>query len=165
MPGGRFGLAIVAIAQVRENRLQSNMPELSKEQITANIELWCQALDSGEYIQGVGQLHYQDTNTGVQHFCCLGVGAKELGLPCNLVNDPSVVVADRKEFCYGEEGENALAPAEFMKMVGLKTAEGSYYVDGELEALTSRNDSDGWNFKQIADLIRSRPQGLFIEGV
>lgn len=137
----------------------------TNEQITANIETWCQALESGEHKQGQGSLHY--TDNGVDHFCCIGVGAKALGV----IEGPKATSGPRIEHSYGDSEEYLIAPREFRDMVGLKSIDGRYYdadpvgQDFLTFSLTVANDSDGWNFKQIADLIRSRPKGMFKEGV
>jgi len=129
---------------------------LSNEHITANIETWCQALESGEYEQATGTLY-----NGIG-YCCLGVGAKVL------LGDPEGLEDDGE---YYWDGESAVAPQSFMDKVGLTDMTGTYEIpssnedDEVFSSLVDQNDSHGWNFKQIADLIRSRPKGLFIEGV
>ena len=124
------------------------------EEIRANIEIWCEALESGEYVQGGGYLERDDT------FCCLGVACKALGIGAVKHEDGTV---------YYEESDT-FAPLSLMRKLGLTNPRGEYsYINEsgvtEYTSLVDRNDAYGWNFKQIADLIRSRPSGLFIEGM
>lgn len=130
------------------------MTEITNEQITANIETWCQALESGDYVQDIGFL-----NSG-HGFCCIGVACEALSIPKEDFGDAGSISYD---------GCDTLAPTSLMEKLGMMSDDGTFTieVDGEIveTSLVAKNDDHGWNFKQIADLIRSRPKGLFIEGV
>ena len=101
----------------------------------ADKNVWVAALRSGNYKQGAGELHNEETNS----YCCLGV-----------LNHlfPKTYPAS----C----GEETL-----METKHFKTNEGTIqrYDDAEEETLADINDS-GTSFKQIADLIDQYYQEL-----
>ncbi len=90
-------------------------------------ELWVEALRSGKYIQGTGQLRIAD-----EKHCCLGV----LTEICPIVDINN----------YAEEG---FLPNEVLTWSGINTAEGQYNISN---CLTVDNDN-GKSFKEIADII------------
>ncbi len=101
--------------------------------MTDLVEQWIAALESGEYEQGAGQLA-QDG-----YFCCLGVLCEVADVEYN--------------------GSRAGVTAEVMDLAGLASPHGSYGWNGA-ESLAQKND-DGFDFIKIAEIIRSRPEGLF----
>lgn len=118
----------------------------TKNQQDKNIDLWADALESEKYTQGTGQLEGCDGE-----FCCLGVACKVYeevtGEQVQRRNDGTIWSTDLGEH------------SEVMKWLGISNSEGAY-DDGSLVNL---NDNAGYDFKEIAELIRSRPKGLFKE--
>ena len=119
------------------------MNDLTKE-ITP-VDLWADALESDEYKQGMLTLQGKSGS-----FCCLGVACK----------------------VYEKATGNELPKIEG-RIVGTKLA-GSYscvsdwlgliYPAGSMDkaqSLMGMNDSGDFDFKEIAAVIRSRPEGLF----
>lgn len=107
------------------------------EEIKQHRKLWADALRSGEFLQGKGQL------TDGSRFCCLGVGcvvAKRNGVPVNKA------WRERKTL------------VEYLKPVrdwlGLADQDGTYTASGE--TLTGKNDS-GASFNDIAYIIENMP--------
>lgn len=126
-----------------------------------NVELWLEALESGRYKQGKGRLRGGDA------FCCLGVAMDVLKVPA--------VDIGNGVFRYGPHGEGLVLTNEARYSLGLLCADGKY-VEGVNEAggciissLTVDNDGNDFQesktFKEIAAIIRSRPEALFIEGM
>lgn len=60
--------------------------------------------------------------------------------------------------------ENAYLPDEVRDWLGLVSDCGAYENGDSLHSLQSDNDHHGKNFKQIADIIESKPEGLFKKG-
>lgn len=102
-----------------------------------NAKQWVEALRSGNYKQGYGQLRKQDK------FCCLGVA-------CDIYD---------KNIWKGLPDKLGLLPEHVREWLGLSSNEGYYYND---HYLTSDNDSLRLGFNKIADIIESEPTGLFI---
>ena len=109
------------------------------EQIRQRIINWIAALKSGQYEQGENFLCKNNK------YCCLGVATKLVDYPINWYDKiPNPVVRDK----YG--------------LTGLcggfnKTKNTRMYLD-------ALND-DGTSFNELADLISSCPNGLFIPEV
>ena len=110
-----------------------------KQNWKENRKKWVEALRSGEYRQGSGSLRTYDDK-----FCCLGVLA-DLGKQDIAVND---------EFP---------SPKFARDFVGMRTCSGDFRKNRIDGALWECNDERGWDFDQIADLIESEPEGLFLE--
>jgi hypothetical protein len=104
------------------------------------IKHWVAALRSGEYRQGAGRL--KATVQGEGQYCCLGVLA-DLAVKAKVI----------KTF----KGHAAFPSKKVIKWAGLNSVDGSY-ADRSLA-----NENDGGNsFKQIARIIESKPDGLFV---
>jgi hypothetical protein len=112
---------------------------------------WCEALESGEYEQGTGQLRDVGNN-----FCCLGV-------LCNLHAQAKPRLAAQQEEIVGYFGEDEFLPKRVMEWSGLKTNNGvfitveddPYYGKTNVaNELTDMNDS-GKTFSYIAKQIRT----------
>jgi hypothetical protein len=142
--------------------------------MTLTVESWIEALESGKYQQGTGQLRNGDC------FCCLGVA-------CDLSDagqwkHVGYVGSDSQTNHYLAAGKyhDSLPPCAVVKLVGLNTDQGDFEPESlpsdlakELAAvckiqgvneipgcLTELND-DGVPFPLIAKVIRARPKGLF----
>lgn len=124
-----------------------------------NIARWIRALESGDYEQGVGHLHWRQPIEGYEDehedmFCCLGVGCVVAGIESRQTGDHAVA--------YGQEEQVGLAPREFMEWIGLPNryesgVGGDILVAdsyGEPRPLSALNDS-GATFATIAALLRS----------
>ncbi len=109
-----------------------------------NAKKWVAALRSGEFQQTKGVLR------SPEGYCCLGVA-------CEVY---------RRETGAGEwddsnqfQGHGDVPPIEVQRWLGLKRANGA--MDDDSLCLTERND-DGDSFAQIAAVIESEPDGLFV---
>lgn len=117
-----------------------------------NAKKWVAALRSGEYKQGTGQL--AGLYKGGYKYCCLGVLCevyqKEVG----------GLIVEEKYRKKSYSGYALVLPPIVQEWVGLRTEEGNFH-DGE--TLSFENDN-GQTFEEIASLIESEPEGLFVAG-
>lgn len=117
------------------------------------------ALRSGKYTQGRGCLEAaRDIGAApAGSNCCLGVGCRvaiEDGLDIKVEVDDGVVRFN---------GEGGMLPDSVMNWYGFATSNGMYRSNGEHTSLISNNDDDLMTFEQIADVIESEPEGLFVD--
>jgi hypothetical protein len=119
-----------------------------------NIRRWVEALESGEYQQGVGYLHDRHDNL----FCCLGVA-------CDLAYKEGVVARfqyDNDEpgrssawiVRYGKSELSTVLPDEVADWLGLADQNPEVEVDDSRYELTHVNDAWEMSFTEIAQLIR-----------
>ena len=111
---------------------------------------WVADLRSGEYKQGQGALHVEETD----RFCCLGV------LCDQAVKAGVEVVAGRHESATGEflttyDGVWAVLPQSVMKWAGLDSTNPDVVPVHKTRSLAELND-DGQTFERIADLIEQQ---------
>lgn len=94
--------------------------------------IWADALESGDYKQGVGQLKHGDS------FCCLGV-------LCDLYSST----------CWGDliKDEVEFLPKLIQKWAGMQSRSGYIRIGGKEYNLAQMND-EGITFDEIADIIR-----------
>jgi hypothetical protein len=119
--------------------------------LNENAKKWVEKLRSGELEQGLHALHDDGK------FCCLGVAcelAVEEGLPLVVKEKINLDGTTYVEY----DGHSGVLPEKVVEWLGLRTEEGGYCL---AESLTFLNDS-GATFNQIADLIESEPEGLFV---
>jgi hypothetical protein len=116
---------------------------LTLEQMKKNRRLWVEALRSGKYKQGTGRLRSADNK-----YCCLGVLSTIA--KCKWMKHKS-------SYSVGSEYHNATDKAR--NFVGLRGIGGEFFNG---EALWDLNDS-GTTFSEIADIIESEPEGLFVD--
>src|SRR5271170_1949774 len=137
--------------------------EQVKPELTELQREWVTALRSGEYAQGYGKLA-----PAAGGYCCLGVLCEILVKKGVLtkskeVNNPASYVGS--DTTRGEYRSDSYLTKIAQDLVGLTTGDGEYRInDGPLFAgtsLTSANDSERFSFSQIADIIESKPEGLF----
>lgn len=103
---------------------------------------WVAALRSGKYKQGRRALH---TKRG---HCCLGV------LEC-------VALEEKVINTLSYRGQGALTQI-VREWAGLKSMLGAYVdSNGKRSDLAAQNDRNKKSFAQIADIIESKPKGLF----
>jgi hypothetical protein len=130
---------------------------------------WVAALRSGDYKQGKGVLHNQDTNT----YCCLGVlcdlyvqenNNRDSYCEQRMISDCSIVT------CFGDS--TGTLPEEVRTWSGINDDNGrlqynkpipgrdaSYYRDEEFCLLTSMNDGEydhDFTFAEIANIIEEQ---------
>lgn len=141
---------------------------------------WIDALRSGEFKQGAGDLH-QVRPIGVggeieERFCCLGI----LSVMCKNAGAVTSNEAERvgTVVAYGEKGETAYLPTEVIAWAGLeytgkRTFQGSGVeeVRGIIDIGTkkknfhdeinlSRMNDTGASFEEIADVIEQQVVGV-----
>lgn len=119
-----------------------------------NAKKWVEALRSGEFQQTKGKLH------NGSEYCCLGVAcaiyAEEGG--GNFEKD---AVYDEWSF----DGECSTLPDSVLDWLNLQTDAGYFkLIDGD-GSLLDANDEQGKTFEEIADIIDSEPEGLFVKEV
>ena len=106
-----------------------------------NLIQWGQALESGEYKQGMGRLCSLNPK-GEERHCCIGVALEEFGsakIGWELGENGS---------CYSWEGDWSNPPPEFMACTfGLFWDDSEYLID--------LNDNKKYGFKRIAKIIRN----------
>lgn len=117
-----------------------------------NAKKWVKALESGEYEQG--KLRLCTLGDKFDYFCCLGVA-------CDLYvrEKGSLKVTTENKTVYYDNEAHSL-PIKVMDWLGLRTSYGDF--DNNMKALARFNDS-GYSFKEIAYIIKSEPEGLFVE--
>ena len=120
---------------------------MAKSKLNKNAQKWVRALRSGKYKQGRECLCVDGK------FCCLGVVC-ELAIKAGVRVKKSETQEDGVRY----DEQACVLPTKVMEWVGLKDDEGRF-GDG---MLTSLNDS-GKSFKQIARIIESKPEGLFVD--
>lgn len=103
---------------------------------------WVEALRSGEYNQCRGSLK---DGTG---YCCLGVACEVFGM-----------VPDYKNGMFRYWGNASWLPPIVKEAFGLNTCFGDF--NDKTQSLTVLNDN-GKSFAEIADIIESEPEGLFL---
>lgn len=133
----------------------------------ANRKKLADALRSGEYKQGAGNLTFRmpfDPET--EYDCCLGVACKLF-----TKENPDVLKPNRRDFSghlrtitlYVENGYfqyGTFLPQVVMEWLGFKTENGTCYLpEGGTTSLATLNDH-GTPFSKIADIIESEPKGL-----
>lgn len=107
---------------------------MSKQKL---IKEWCEALESGKYIQGYTRLKQIETNSTISH-CCLGVLC-DLVAPDQWVKDPDYIWFDH----YWARG---IPAQEVTDKAGLT-------VD-DITNLYEMNDSGDYTFKDISNYIK-----------
>jgi hypothetical protein len=122
------------------------MVEPNKER----IQKWVDALRSGEFKQGYGQLRDETFNNEYRH-CCLGVA-------CEVFRRETGRGAwtDSNDFVVHHEDENlevasSHLPPSVIRWFGLPCKDPLIAGSSSSRYATIRNDADRWTFEQIAD--------------
>jgi hypothetical protein len=128
--------------------------------LTENQQKWVEALRSGKFKQGIGQLEQVD-DEGNSFYCCLGVA-------CVIAEENGVEV---ETFDGHLEGQDLSSHPAVMEWLELSQESGLYQKDNTDTDYYLTEDNDGANstrglvlpknFEQIADIIESEPRGLF----
>lgn len=122
---------------------------------------WVTALRSGEYKQGQCSLRNTDNA-----YCCLGVAADVCGLFVPLLS----LQESHNYFYYGDttkDADSLVLNKDIMDYYGLTTSSGIYsnsdfYENFTHTSLVIDNDNNRLSFVQIANIIESEPEGLFV---
>jgi hypothetical protein len=119
---------------------------------------WTAALRSGEFVQGIEYLAYNDPNSGQRKNCCMGV-------LCELALEEGVVTSQliNEIVGYGDGNEMRVLPGEVLEWAGLYEQNpalrpyqrGDYHWRGIGSQMTcsDANDGERLSFSEIADLI------------
>ena len=116
----------------------------TKKNLPGPIDKWLAALRSGQYRQTQSWLRRSDG------YCCLGVA-------CELYRqEVGGFWSNASDFVVNRRSSNSHLPVEVAQWLGL-IQQGGMYEGGSLVEL---NDN-GKSFAEIADIIESKPKGLF----
>lgn len=121
--------------------------------LNENAKKWVEALRSGKYKQTKHMLERPDGSC-----CCLGVACRvaiENGVELNAEQ-----VLSGRDDCIAFGGETLSLPKSVQDWLGLKDREGMLQ-DPLRSTLSGKNDV-GATFSEIADIIESEPEGLFV---
>jgi hypothetical protein len=127
----------------------------AKQELGHNQEKWLQALESGDYKQGMGNLHVV-LGYG-ELFCCLGVACVVSGIK----GDP---LGEGRTGAYSYDGCISYAPSSVVKALGLHDEYGAIMPASAVAGsyLAGMND-EGKSFAEIAAFIRANPSRVFVE--
>lgn len=144
----------------------TEVPELPRDQVLANRELWLTALRSDDYVQGTGALRAPEFGSPGYRHCCLGVAEDVRGASWN---DHDMVVGPQVTIRYVNGlGERRLGPLdtsgttltgwgqvwlgvrESDPFVAVPVPDESTWV---VHTLTVLNDELGFSFARIADVV------------
>lgn len=110
---------------------------------------WVAALRSGKFSQGKFTLRNLE-----DEYCCLGVAGE-------LYRYRFGFKWKKERAYYTLRGEHLTLPHHAMVWLGLASSNGEFVQDGVTKTLSMLND-EGASFDEIADLIESEPEGLFV---
>jgi hypothetical protein len=122
------------------------------------LKEWIDALRSGEYVQGRGNLATQEG--GVVRYCCLGVACEvaikdgldlesRWGRPIG--NEVEEWVETDHKFYDSEDLVLPPAVQDWLGIPGSTTVE--VMLNGMEGSVIDLNDDEGWDFNQIADAL------------
>jgi hypothetical protein len=112
-------------------------------------KIWIDALKSGRYRQGNGYLAQRKSKH--VNYCCLGL-LSELACKAGVVEKK----VHGEQNAYG--GDRYYLPSAVKEWAGIKTVQGEF---GDI-SLAELNDQ-GKSFEEIAKVIESSPDGLFVK--
>lgn len=125
--------------------------------LNKNAKLWVEALRSGKFKQTTGRLAAKG-----HKFCCLGV-ACEVAIANGVKVKKEKPESDDGDIMY--DGSDDVLPVSVQKWLGLKNIAGTFAHQLEefpnMFSLIDMNDTGHMKFKEIADVIESKPKGLF----
>lgn len=147
---------------------RAKQKKLTREQ-KRNIKRWIDALRSGDYNQGQGQLHLEEDEYGdkaPESYCCLGVLCKVKGVDPDdrierVVDGVRVEVTDGSMIHAGLLNEWTGLEVDSYPFVseGRATITGNS-DDGSLTSHLAMINDDGKSFKQIANTIERRADAI-----
>jgi len=134
---------------------------------------WLEALESGNYVQGQGNLRQpvapSSENVSGQAYCCLGVLCEVAGL--KWVDERTQCLCGNPDcktgslgYEHGDQVQNGDLPGDFYEAVGLFDSSGIFGEDFRFAnecGLIALNDVAGLTFPQIAQVIRDNPTKVF----
>jgi hypothetical protein len=120
---------------------------LITNKFTPTQKRWLEALESGKFKQGIGNLCSLEKPRH-RSYCCLGVAAKLLGCAEKRIAKANCVLFD---------GKDTTAPDKVIKALRLYGGVGQAKKARQHTSLAQRNDSGDYDFKQIAAEIRAKP--------
>ena len=148
------------------------MAKLSETQQKQNRKQWIEALRSGKYKQGTNTLgQFFD---GEVHYCCLGVLCELAQIKQEKFTGANFI---QYKISKKDKGKKHVGlgylPKKAMDYVGLKDYEGKFialskdlmcFLDNEVLISTSLSElnDNGHSFEEIASIIESEPEGLFL---
>lgn len=134
--------------------MSETLPPITKELREELRAEWVKALRSGEFQQCQGQL---SSGGG---FCCLGVAAELVHRRFPEVLPVAALSSEDGELEWRDYGpETYCLPPVAQAALGLLDDCGDF---GDGRSLANLNDQ-GKTFSEIADVIESRPPGLFVD--
>lgn len=119
--------------------------------------LWLAELRSGKHKQGRSKLHrINEGDRSKDQYCCLGIA-------CLAFKKSGGELREKETLgCVVYDGVDAILPPQVGDWLGLRTNAGTFSDGaGVANTLWQLNDS-GKGFFQIADIIESEPEGLFV---
>ena len=119
-----------------------------------NAKKWVAALRSGEFKQGYGTL-----GGPWNGYCCLGVACVVFE------RETGKKLPKRSNRKYATN--QLIGPMDDVRRwIGLSTPYGVFAEEAGIpsDTLAAINDSEKFGFNEIADIIESEPDGLFVEG-
>lgn len=121
--------------------------------LNENAKLWVEDLRKNGNLQGRGALHKEVM--GEDKFCCLGRAC----ILYNLNNQDNQLSIKFNEITgmYAYSNNIGTLPTRVRDWLGLRSQKGIF----DDNCLTHLNDS-GKTFAEIADIIESEPEGLFV---
>jgi hypothetical protein len=132
------------------------------KQQKAVVRRWVKALESGLYKQGENYLVSPGKNS--DKFCCLGVlcdmAVRDKVIPAPGLVDPAMTGSDIP--CYAYNGSNQTLPKKVMAYAGVSEECGKFIGQYGLTISLAELNDGGKSFKQIAKIIKSNPEGLFV---
>lgn len=118
-------------------------------------EIVAQALESGEYTQGIGCLERRDEISGVT-YCCLGVATREF-MKCeqHSITTRRATIAGGTLF----DDSSSHLPSEVKTWLGFATSSGDFDNNTSLADVNDQRHP----FSKIAELFRNPPEGLLAQ--
>ena len=121
---------------------------------------WIVALRSGNYKQGKAKLRTAD-----DYYCCLGVA-------CDVAGDPGEKIEQQSYYSYFDPNTKyrvaSSLPSHILNYYGFSGPTGQYnrkeYAEGSfgyMSSLSNKNDFDGMDFNEIADIIENNWDSVF----
>jgi hypothetical protein len=126
--------------------------QTAPEPLSTAVQQWIAALRSGKYTQGKNYLNADGS------LCCLGVACEIFKDELNLnITTTTTIDIDKEVTRYNRF--YGVLPQIVSDHLGLSTCYGSLSKH-DYSSLYSMNDN-GKTFAEIADIIESKPEGLF----
>lgn len=119
--------------------------------MNANAKKWVKALKSGRYKRTTGTLRDK------KGYCCLGV-ACEIAVKNKIIEAGELTASD----CYYYDGEENFLPPAVITWLGLRDQKGTFTPKNKTDTSLDVLNDGGKTFKQIAKIIESEPEGLFV---